>query len=95
MDRFPGRTRTERRTLGVRLGEIEHLRLEMIASHLGVPKASLARDLLGAATQEALDSVKFRNADEEADFWSEYAEREREVIEGMAQDYVDYERGEG
>ena len=50
------------------LSEVNHIRLEMIAAHYGVPKGTFARDLLDAALTEAMSSLHFDSPDEEAEF---------------------------
>ncbi len=63
------------RTLGVRLGEEDHIRLGMVAGHFGVPKATFARDLLRAALSEAWVSVDFEDPEDQVQFHQEYSER--------------------
>jgi len=67
------------RTLGVRLSEVNHIRLEMIAAHYGVPKGTFARDLLDAALTEAMSSLHFDSPDEEAEFDARLDERMTEL----------------
>ncbi len=63
------------RNLGVRLGEEDHIRLDMVAAHFGVPKATFARDLLRAALSEAFTSMRFEEPEDAEDFHRDYAER--------------------
>ncbi len=70
-----GISRSGLRTLGVRLSEVDHVRLEMVAGHYGVPKATFARDLLRAALSEAFASMHFDDPEDEVHFNEEYADR--------------------
>lgn len=70
-----GFSKTGLRTLGVRLSEEDHIRLDMVAAHFGVPKATFARDLLRAALTEAMSSVRFVEPEDQMEFDREYAER--------------------
>ncbi|MDP9437192.1 MAG: hypothetical protein M3P49_00345 [Actinomycetota bacterium] len=63
------------RNLGIRLGEEDHIRLDMVAAHFGVPKATFARDLLRAALSEAWTSMHFDDPEDAEDFHREYEER--------------------
>lgn len=74
-----GVARAGLRTLGVRLSERDHIRLEMAAAHYGVPKATFARDLLRAALSEAMASMTFPDPGEEDAFTEAYAERMMEL----------------
>ncbi len=71
-----GFSKTGLKTLGVRLSEQDHLRLDMVAAHFGVPKATFARDLLRAALTEAMASIHFSNPQEQAEFDEEYQQRQ-------------------
>jgi hypothetical protein len=71
--------KSQLRTLGVRLSEEDHIHLELIVAHYGVPKATFARDLMSAALSEAMDSMRFENEDDQMKFQVEYDERIMEL----------------
>ena len=73
-----GIAKSNLRTLGVRLSEEDHITLETIAEHYGVPKATFARDLMSAALSEAMNSMRFENEDDEAQF---LARRDGRILE--------------
>lgn len=78
-----GFSRSGMKTLGVRLSEPDHLRLEMVASHYGVPKATFARDLLRAALSEAWSSMHFDDPEDGVEFEREYHDRLIDLHEEM------------
>jgi len=61
--------------LGVRLQEGDHVRLEVLAEHFGVPKATFARDLLRASISEALGSLQFDDHDQAQAFLEDLSDR--------------------
>src|SRR5215211_7711321 len=70
-----GISKSSLRTLGLRLSEEDHIRLEMIAAHYGVPKATFARDLMSAALSEAMNSMRFESPEDQEEFEVRYGER--------------------
>lgn len=79
-----GFSRSGMKTLGVRLSEQDHIRLDMVANRYDVPKATFARDLLRAALSEAMASIHFEDPEDQQDFDVEYHERLQELAEDEA-----------
>jgi len=76
LDRYSeGISKSNLRTLGVRLSEQDHILLGLIAAHYGVAKATFARDLMSAALSEAVDSMHFENEDDQMKFQARLDER--------------------
>lgn len=78
-----GFSRSGLKTLGVRLSDEDHIRLDMVAGHFGVPKATFARDLLRAALSEAWSSMAFSDPEDQLEFHQEYEERMTALYEDL------------
>jgi len=93
-----GISKASLRTLGVRLSEEDHILLDMIAAHYGVPKATFARDLMSAALSEAMSSMRFENPEDEAEFGARYDERimnlPAEMVRRLKAKFVELRVGE-
>ena len=82
INRYTGqRSRGGLQPFAIRLSAYDNARLGLLASKLGVPKTTLARELLKAAINQAMGSVQFRNQGEEDGFYEalDHIEREDEI----------------
>lgn len=53
-----------KRTLGLRISEFDHARLDVLSTYLDVPRSSLARDILSGGITEAFNVMGFHDTPE-------------------------------